>query len=424
MPALSQPGDASSVAPTAGDPPRPLRVLVVAARDPRNPRAAGGDLHLSLLALELVRAGHTVRLWCCSSPGLPPVETREGVEVERLAPTRLLAPFVWVRFLIGRAAPYDLVVEEVIGGERTPFLGILLAGRPCVGMWYQDNRPLFRAAYGPAAARLAGVVQSILVRVYRAGFLLTPSERTRAWLIGSGISADHIAIHQPKVLALKGPDGSRPFGQRRNRFICLGNFRPYKRFDEAVSVLEALRAELPDAELVMMGRKDDPSYLASLERRVRDSKWSAGIELRTNVSDAEKFDTLLTAKALTIHSPIEGFGWTIPEAGLCGVPTVANEGTPPEPLEEGVSGVRVRSGDVGAYARTLKEWMTDELLWKRFSDGALRRARRFLDSGLRPEIDAFLRRTVREWRRRGPATPATEEARNAEASSGASPPDE
>jgi glycosyltransferase involved in cell wall biosynthesis len=419
---LSEPGNAGGI-PSTGAPARPpLKILILAARDPRNPRAAGGDLHLSLLAKELTRAGHSVQLWCCSARGLPRREVREGVEVERLAPTRLLAPIVWYQLFRGGASRFDLVIEEVIGGERTPFLGIVLSGRPTVGMWYQDNRPLFQAAYGPKFAWAAGLVQSILLRLYRWGSLLTPSERTREWLISTGMPADRVAIHQPKVFAQVGVDGTKPFAARRNRFVCLGNFRPYKRFDEAISVLEALRAELPDAELVLMGRKDDLAYLANLEQRVAASAASPGIQLRTNVTEAEKFETLLTAKALTIHSPIEGFGWTIPEAGLCGVPTVANEGTPPEPLEEGVNGVRVRSGDVAAYARTLRAWMTDEKLWRRFSEGALRRSRRFMESGLLPEVEAFLRRSAGSRDPRTAPAGASRDARAANPGSDTSPP--
>ncbi len=376
----------------------PLKVLMIVARDARNPRAAGGDLHLSLLAQELSQAGHSVRVWCAAAPGLPRREDLRGATFERLAPSRLLAPVVWARLLSGAASSFDLVVEEVIGGERTPFLARLLSRRPCVGMWYQDNRPLFAAAYAPLVARAATIVQSTLIRVYRSGYLLTPSNRTRQWLVSSGVPADHIAVHHPKVISGFEPDSRPTFRNRRNRFVCVGNYRPYKRFEEAVGVLERLHRDVPDAELMLIGREDDARYLAHLRKRVAESPAHEQISLLVNVTESEKFGAFLTSKALTLHSPIEGFGWTIPEAGLCGVPTVANDGTPTEALAEGVNGVRVTRGDLNAYASVLGKWMQDEVEWTRLSEGAVRFARQFVESGLPPEVDQFFHRCVeRAW---------------------------
>lgn len=372
-----------------GAPATPLKVLIIVARDAHNPRAAGGDLHLSLLAQELSRAGYRVDVWCSATPSLPRREEVEGVAFERLAPPRLFAPVVWARLLTGAAWSYDLVVEEVIGGERTPFLAPLLSHRPCIGMWYQDNKPLFEASYAHPTVRIANHLQLLLLRVYRFRHLLTPSERTRQWLISSGVSADRIAVHHPKVIGKYEPASRPTFRGRRNRFVCVGNFRAYKRFDEAVAVLERLRRDIANAELVLIGREDDARYLVHLRQLVAKSTAHDHISLRVNVTESEKFEILLSAKALTIHSPIEGFGWTIPEAGLCGVPTIANEGTPPEALADGVNGVRVSRGDIDGYVDTLKRWMSDEVEWTRLSNQAVEFAHRFVESGLPAEIDAF-----------------------------------
>lgn len=396
-------GPGASLAPS-GPRPLPLKVLIIVARDAGNPRAAGGDLHLSLLAQELSRAGHTVHVWCSATPSGPRREIVEGTTFERLAPARLLAPVVWVRLLSGAASSYDLVLEEVIGGERTPFLARFLSGRPCIGMWYQDNRPLFAAAYAPLVARAATALQSILLRTYRSGYLLTPSDRTRQWLISVGVSPDHIAVHHPKVISGV-ESASRPaFRNRRNRFVCVGNFRQYKRFEEAVAVLERLQRDVPDAELVLMGREDDARYLAYLRRRVAESPVHEHITIRVNATESEKFETFLSAKALTIHSPIEGFGWTIPEAGLCGVPTVANYGTPPEALAEGINGVRVAQRDIDAYAGALRDWMLNEGEWNRLSESAVQYAHRFVESGLPTEIEDFLHRVADQVGASDPAT--------------------
>ncbi|MCI4364363.1 MAG: hypothetical protein L3K13_08765, partial [Thermoplasmata archaeon] len=75
-----------------------------------------------------------------------------------------------------------------------------------------------------------------------------------------------------------------------------------------------------------------------------------------------------------------------------------------------------------AYARTLGAWMTDEALWKRFSDGALRHARRFLETGLRPEVDLFFRRCIAGSRTRAAIAARAEHARRLKPGSETTPP--
>jgi glycosyltransferase involved in cell wall biosynthesis len=380
----------------AGVPPRsppaaPLRILVLVARDSAHPLAAGGDRHMGQLARELAENGHTVELWTASHPRLARTEMWRGVRVLRLAPPRLLAPAVWARLLRGRARGFDVVLEEVIGGERAPFLGWLLVRPRCIGMWYQDNRPLFQATYPGGLARAAGGVQSMLLRAYRGRRLLTPSEATRSWLISTGMPPDRVCVHQPAVQLPEGVEVRRPFSLRRNRFVSIGKYRRLKRFEEAVEVLETLSSQLADAELVLVGLREDDLYVAALRERIAASPARDRVRLVLDAPDADKYAILADAKALTIHSPIEGFAWTVPEAGLCGVPTVANEGTPADTVVEGVNGVRLKIGDTGAYARTLARWMRDEAEWERLSEGARREADRHVSSRLPAAVDEFVR---------------------------------
>lgn len=371
-----------------------MKILVVVARDADHPDAAGGDLHVALLANELSREGHDVTVWCSGAPGLRRTADSGGVLVKRLAPSRLLAPAVWFRFLTGAARAYDVVLEEVIGGERIPFLGIVLSGRPCTGMWYQDNRPLFRASYGRAGVALATLAQAVLLRLYRGSYLITPSRASREWLIGSGVPPDRVVVHSPKVLGGRSKDSLPAFSARRNRFVTIGNIRPLKRFEEAIEVLQSLANRVPDAELVILGRRDDNEYLSVLKQRADASPVRTRISFMLNATEEEKFALLRSAKALTIHSPVEGFGWTTLEAGVSGVPIVANQGTPEDAVQEGINGTRLTFGDVEAYSLTLARLMTDEVEWSRFSAGATKSADRFTDAPASPEVEWILRRSA------------------------------
>jgi glycosyltransferase involved in cell wall biosynthesis len=338
------------------------------------------------LARELARSGMSVTMWTARDPALPELADDAGVRIERIAPPRLLAPTVWARLARGGARRFDVILEEVIGGERTPFLAWMLAGRPAIGMWYQDNRPLFRDAYGPNLARVAAVVQSVLLWAYRPRYLIAPSEATRSWLVGQGAASGRVCTHSPQVSIPDGVDLRKPFETRRNRFVTIGKFRRLKRFEEAVEVQAMLSIEVPDSELVVLGMKEDDVYLEELRAEIQRRKLSDRITVITNASDHAKYALLADSKALTIHSPIEGFAWTVPEAGLCGVPVVANRGTPGDTVVDGVNGERLAVGDVAGYASLLARWMTDHEQWNRYSGGARSEASRHLISELPPLV--------------------------------------
>ncbi len=182
--------------------------------------------------------------------------------------------------------------------------------------------------------------------------------------------------------------------------MSIGKFQPLKRFEEAIDVLDRLTDFVPDAELVLLGREDNAAYLTELRSRIARSRSTAQISLVLNAAESEKNAILTSAKALSIHSPIEGFGWTIPEAGLYGVPVVTNKGTPALAIEEDINGVRVPFGDVEAYVRTLARWMTDAAEWSRLSQGAIRIAHRFEDPSLSPVVESLVLRAVQSGRTR------------------------
>lgn len=346
---------------------------------------------MQLLAEDLAASGEAVELWSAQAPGLPRSDRSGGLSVRRLAPPGLLAPAVWAGLLLGRGRGFDVVVEEVMGGERVPFLARLWAPGRTVGMWYQDFRPLFRAQlHGRIELALAFALQSALLVLYRRGRAITCSVASERWLVRQGLHASHVGLAYPRLEAARATP-PRPFDRRRNLFVAIGNFRATKRFEEAIEVLSRLRRVVPDAALCLLGRPNDEPYLDRLRQHVRSRRLEAAVTFRLDASEQEKFEVLQGAKALTVHSPIEGFGWTVPEAGLCGVPAVVNPGVPADVFQAGCTGELVPFQDVEAYVRVLSHWCSSREVWEPLSRGAYEHASRFLRPTLTPELADFLR---------------------------------
>lgn len=369
-----------------------MKVLVIVARDSAHPAATGGDRHISQLAEELAERGDSVTLLAAGHPSLPPREKHGRLTIVRVGSQRLMFPLVWAMELTALHGRFEVVLEEAMGGEHAPFLGRFLSGSPTVGFWYQDNRSLISLLYGRLGSTVGGWVQSLLLRAGRSGYALGNSSSTTDWLIDNGFRRDRVAESFPHVDPSAAPAIPRPFAERRNRIMTIGNIRPTKRFEEAVSVLQRVRRTVPNAELAIMGRAQDGAYLNRLRRLVAESHVDEAVRFYVSASDQEKFSVLSEAKVLTVHSPIEGFGWTVIEAGLCGVPTVGNTGVSADSLRNGTNGVRVGFEDVEAYSRSIVRFFTEPGYWEELSQGARRVALEFASDTLNPAVVELLRR--------------------------------
>ena len=345
---------------------------------------------MTRLAWELADAGDSVTLLTAGDPSLPRKERRGGLEIVRVGRPRLMSPLVWALELTSLHRRYDVVVEEAMGGERAPFFGRFLSGSPTVGFWYQDNRDLISLMYGGVGATLGGWLQELLLRAGREGYALGNSRATTDWLVSRGFHRGQVAESLPFIVRYNAPERTRPFSERRNLMVSIGNFRPTKRFEEAVTVVDHVRDQVPDAELVLLGRAQDPEYLARLRRLVSERGLGGSVQIRVDVSDAEKFRVLSEAKVLTVHSPIEGFGWTVVEAGECGVPTVGNAGVSTDALRDGVNGRRLEFGRTDAYAGEIVRLFRDAAYWGMLSEGARAVASEFTAGVVTPQVKNLL----------------------------------
>ena len=142
---------------------------------------------------------------------------------------------------------------------------------------------------------------------------------------------------------------------------AVGRLQRWKRFELAVRALPAIREQVPDAELVVIGDaspgldEDYPAELAALARRlgVPDAVRFAG-----HVDDVPR--RLCDADVLLHTSADEPFGRVVVEAMLAGVPPVAAaEGGPLEIVRDGVDGLLVDPTDTAALSAAVAGLLAD-----------------------------------------------------------------
>jgi glycosyltransferase involved in cell wall biosynthesis len=147
---------------------------------------------------------------------------------------------------------------------------------------------------------------------------------------------------------------------------------PFKGLLPLVEGLAKLRAEHPEAHLVVVGRLRAESPVAAAVERLGLTGF---VTFESAVSDDRMVELYAQAQVAVVPSLYEGFSLPAVEAMACGVPLVATTGGAlPEVVgEDGVTGMLVPPGDPSALAAAIGTVMAEPELASRLSAAARRR---------------------------------------------------
>ncbi len=176
----------------------------------------------------------------------------------------------------------------------------------------------------------------------------------RATLEKFRIEREIEVIHNPIDTHVFRPPEHRAKEEGTKTILHISNFRPVKRVQDAVKILDLVRNCLP-VRLVFLGDGPDRPLAERTARQlgVQDLVTFAG-------STQNIEDWLRQGDLLLSTSSMESFGMSIAEAMATGLPVVAYRvGGIPEVVEEGVQGRLVEEGDVCAAARAVGSILAD-----------------------------------------------------------------
>lgn len=118
----------------------------------------------------------------------------------------------------------------------------------------------------------------------------------------------------------------------RFRIGYLGRVHPRKRIERLIYAFDAMRKELCDAELLIIGA-DDKSYEEFLRKEVERLHLD-NVRFTGFLTGQEKDEAIMSLSYLVVPSDFENFGNIVTEALVRGVPVIASKGTPWQALEE------------------------------------------------------------------------------------------
>lgn len=343
-------------------------------RDIGDPLGGGAELHLHEILKGAVAAGWQVDLVCAGYAGAPETETVDGVTVHRRghwAVANFVLPGLVKRLL--REHRYDLLVEDI---NKIPFYTPLYAGKvPVLAVVpHLFGRTVYREA-NPLVATYVYGAECLIPRVYRGVDFEVISPSTKDDLVARGMDPNRITTvycgldHERFTLAEPPGRDDTPL------VVCWSRLRRYKSTDVALRAFARIRAELPAARMLIMGRGPDEQRL----RRLAD---------RLGLADAVEFAGFLPREDLVANlhrahvflnpSPKEGWGLTVVEANHCGLPVVASDRPGlRDSVRHGETGSLVPYGDDEAFAREALALLRDPQQWRSRSEAARRWAAEF-----------------------------------------------
>jgi glycosyltransferase involved in cell wall biosynthesis len=163
-----------------------------------------------------------------------------------------------------------------------------------------------------------------------------------------------------------------PLSQRRPRILCVGRMVEKKGGRYMIEAFARVRAQLPEAELIMVG---DGVLLEPLKRLAAERRVPVEFTGRLS-SDAVKslFDSarvFCLPSVTASNGDAEGLCIALLEAQACGVPAVATAPSgATEALLEGTTGFGLRERDVDGMAAALLRLLRDDPLIDSMSNAA------------------------------------------------------
>uniref|UniRef100_V5X883 Glycosyl transferase n=1 Tax=Mycolicibacterium neoaurum VKM Ac-1815D TaxID=700508 RepID=V5X883_MYCNE len=338
------------------------RVLLLCWRDTGHPQGGGSEAYLQRIGSQLAAAGIEVTLRTARYPGSARRDVIDGVTVSRGGGP--YSVYIWAglsmvaaRIGLGplRRTRPDVVVDTQNG---IPFLARLAYGKRSVLLVHHCHREQWPVA-GERTGRFGWFVESRLSpRLHRRNQYVTVSLPSARELTELGVTPDRIAVvrnglDEAPAATLSAPRSVTP------RVAVLSRLVPHKQIEDALDAVAALRADIPDLHLDIVGG-------GWWKQRLVEHAAALGITdhvtFHGHIDDAAKHAVVQQCWVHLMPSRKEGWGLAVIEAAQHGVPTIGYRasGGLTDSIVDGVTGLLVDGPD--ELADGLRRLLSDRVL--------------------------------------------------------------
>lgn len=352
-------------------------VLLLCWRDTGHPQGGGSETYLQRIGSQLAAAGLRVTLRTARYPGAARREVVDGVEVSRgggrhTVYIRAGLAMVAARAGLGplRRARPDVVIDAQNG---VPFLARLAYGRRVVVLVHHCHREQWPVA-GRLLARFGWFIESRLSpRLHRHNQYVTVSLPSARDLADLGVDSSRVAVVRNGLDAA--PPGTMTAARSQTpRVLVLSRLVPHKQIEDALDAVAQLRQRVSDLHLDIVG---GGWWLERLVQHAARLRISDAVTFHGHVDETTKHAVAQRCWVHVLPSRKEGWGLSVIEAGLHGLPTVGYRscGGLNDSVIDGVTGILV--ADHAELTDRLEQLLADPVLRAELGAKAAARSREF-----------------------------------------------
>jgi len=336
-----------------------MKILMLSWRDIKNPKRGGAEY----VSYELLKRwkGHECTWFASAFPGCAETEDIEGIHIIRKGGP-LGVYYEAYKYLQDKK--FDIVIDQVntipfftplyYKGKKISFFHQL-----CEKIWfYETFFPLSLVGY---------IAEKVYLRLYRKLPALVVSHSTKKNLEKYGFN---------NIFVMKDCIDSTPVKEIpiKNSFslIYVGRLKKSKRVHDIISAFSIVQKEFPSAKLHIVGTGDH-----RYEKRLR--KMSGDSVTFHGYLEKDKRNELMSrSEAVLVASVKEGWGLIVIEANAMGTPAISyNVDGLRDSVKPMLTGLITQKNNPEGLAKSITDFLKDEMLKKQLSINALNYSRTF-----------------------------------------------
>ncbi|MBU4534853.1 MAG: glycosyltransferase family 4 protein [Euryarchaeota archaeon] len=318
----------------------------------------GGERRYFEIAKRLVAQGHKVDVICMKIEDTENHEIIDGINVYHIGPVIKNPPHRssgdFMRFIL---ATFRWIIQhnyDVIDAQTyAPLFPSFLAGKlkriPVVATIHDissggDDQWI-------QSSKTAAMVEKFLCRLPY-DKIITVSNATKKSLIENyGTNENRIEVVYNGV-DLELIDSLKTSNKQENTLIFVGRLAPHKHVDHLLKVINSLKTQINDIQLVIVGKGIEKENLINLTLQMN---LQHHVKFLDNLSYEELIREIKKSSVLVLPSTREGFGMVLAEAGACKIPVVAYaSGGVLEVVEDGYNGFLVEPYDLDGLGNKIR----------------------------------------------------------------------
>lgn len=337
-----------------------FRVLLLNWRDIANPLAGGAEVHIWEVFGRLAAQGWDISAICASYKGCLDQESVGGITVHRCGGAyRYYFSLPWRYRKVSQSFKPHIVIDFM---NKLPLFTPLYVKEPVICFVHH----LFGSAASLDAGPMVGLAVGSSERFVRPVYSNTPcmagSVSTISELESIGLPPEHLNLVPYGVntgFYLPGLKAQHP------TIVYVGRLKQYKGIGDLLETIPGLLPQFPSLQVKIAGQGGMESQLRGL---IASLGLNHCVELCGYVSEETKRRLYQEAWVACFPSSKEGFGLTVPEAALCGTPTVGYD-VPGlrDAIQHGKTGWLVPFGDKAALGTALGQILGNTTLREQLS---------------------------------------------------------